>query len=83
MIVVFLLRYSACEAEKQETHLAARHWGSALRSVGASHALLLDTHRNSEVTNRDFKNVEVISSSVKIWSSGWATKVGFKLSCLQ
>lgn len=27
------------------------------------------------VTNRDFKNVEVISSSVKIWSSGWATKV--------
>ncbi|CAE7346471.1 glvI [Symbiodinium pilosum] len=27
------------------------------------------------VTNRDFKNVEIISSSVKIWSSGWATKV--------
>ncbi|CAJ1357051.1 unnamed protein product [Effrenium voratum] len=27
------------------------------------------------VTNRDFKNLEVISSSVKVWSSGWATKV--------
>jgi len=27
------------------------------------------------VTNRDFKNVEVISSSVKVWSDGRATKV--------
>eukprot|EP00440_Ansanella_granifera_P022817 gb/GFBE01024779.1/.p1 GENE.gb/GFBE01024779.1/~~gb/GFBE01024779.1/.p1 ORF type:complete len:496 (+),score=119.22 gb/GFBE01024779.1/:1-1488(+) len=27
------------------------------------------------ITNRDFKNVEVISSSIKIWNSGWATKV--------
>ena len=29
---------------------------------------------SAEVTNREFKELEVISSSVKVWSDGRATK---------